>query len=75
MQAFELEERKEEVQDKLETNLQNVFQGKGLPQDNEGNVAMANQEDDVAIEAPKGKARTANTSNPKPPEPADVSSA
>ena len=75
MQAFELEERKEEVHDKLETNLQNVFQGKGLPQDNEGNVEMQNQEDDVAIEAPKGKGRTANTSNPNPSQLADVSPA
>jgi hypothetical protein len=31
MQEFELEERKEAVQDQLETNLQAVFQGKGLP--------------------------------------------
>jgi hypothetical protein len=76
MQAFEIEERKEEVQDKLETNLQNVFQGKGLPQDDEGDVAMANQEDDVAIEAPKGKSRPdAMGQHPNPPQPADVAPA
>jgi len=67
MQAFELEERKEEVVDKVETNLQNVFQGKGLPQDDD--VPMANQEDDVAVEAPKAKAR------PNPPPFADVAPA
>jgi hypothetical protein len=37
-----------------------------LAQDNDGDAAMANQEDDAAMEVPKGPARPANTATAQP---------